>query len=618
MWTLLWKVAINHTARQRKLKVNTPTPIMNTSKQPKENESVLTNEDASKSTPPSTTPGNSAPTDLICSFCDKQLPLEKYKKCPCKTTFYCMNTGCQKEHWKVHKLEHRKIQKALDSVKNADVGDDDTKSGSKNTKTSTNRLKPIQKEGKDECPICLGDIPLDSEKFVRFTCCGKGLHHHCSKQLQSTKSKHIRDHCPLCRTKHASPEENIKRLQKWVKKKKAWAQYHLGNNCYHGDGVKKDVKHAVVLFKLAAEQGDANAQYNLGNMYSQGIGTKPDVKRAFELFTLSAEQGLAQAQFNLGCMYASGKCVEQSFLIAREWVAKAAAQGNEHAIAQLQLFDEHVKSTTTTSTDDKKETSSNTTTPQNDNDKKSTSSSTTTPQEEEQDECPICLEVLPRSPIKFLRNSCCGKGMNHACAKKKQTSRSMSYEQKSCCVLCRTKLPTKAGSKESIEQLRSWVERGKAWSMHILGGHYIKGIGVPKDEKRAVELYTMAAEQDYVEAIYNLGCMYYRGIGTEPDLIKGKELLMKAAIMGHFGGISALKQIDKTRGNTTPSFTPTRTSCSFCGIAHAPPEVKLNPCSACHSVFYCSKEHQTMDWKLTKYGGYGHKEQCKLLQNASK
>ena len=59
---------------------------------------------------------------------------------PCKTTFYCMNTGCQKEHWKVHKLEHRKIQKAFDSVKNADVGDDDTKSGSKNTKTSANRL----------------------------------------------------------------------------------------------------------------------------------------------------------------------------------------------------------------------------------------------------------------------------------------------------------------------------------------------------------------------------------------------------------------------------------------------------------------------------------------------
>ena len=60
-------------------------------------------------------------------------------------------------------------------------------------------------------------------------------------------------------------------------------------------GVKKDVKRAFVLSKLAAEQGDANAQFNLGTMYLKGDGTKPDVKRAVELITLSAEQGLAKA-----------------------------------------------------------------------------------------------------------------------------------------------------------------------------------------------------------------------------------------------------------------------------------------------------------------------------------
>ena len=36
-----------------------------------------------------------------------------------------MNTGCQKEHWKVHKSEHRKIKKALDSVKNKGEENDD-------------------------------------------------------------------------------------------------------------------------------------------------------------------------------------------------------------------------------------------------------------------------------------------------------------------------------------------------------------------------------------------------------------------------------------------------------------------------------------------------------------
>ena len=112
--------------------------------------------------------------------------------------------------------------------------------------------------------------------------------------------------------------------------------------------------------------------------------------------------------------------------------------------------------------------------------------------------------------------------------------------------------------------------------------------------------------------------MYCNGQGTERDIPKAKELYMRAATLGHVGAILILKKIDKAEGNTTSSFTPTRTSCSFCGVAHAPPDIKVNPCSGCHSVFYCCKEHQVMDWKLPKYGGYGHKQICKELQDLSK
>ena len=190
-----------------------------------------------------------------------------------------MNSGCQKKHWKVHKPEHRKIERSLDAVKKDGEKDDDTKSGSKNPKPI------IQQEEKDECPICLDDIPLDSSKFLRFTCCGKGLHIHCEKQLEQVESKNIRDFCPLCRSKRPTDEEMIKQLQKWVKKKKAWAQDLLGDKYKHGsNGVKKDAKRALVLHTLAAEQGDANAQYTLGVMYTNGDGMKRDVKRAVELY----------------------------------------------------------------------------------------------------------------------------------------------------------------------------------------------------------------------------------------------------------------------------------------------------------------------------------------------
>ena len=183
-----------------------------------------------------------------------------------------MNSGCQKEHWKVHKTEHRKIEKALNAVQNEGEKEDDTKSGSTNkTSSPTIQSKPIQKE-KDECPICLDVLSFDESKFERFCCCGKGIHNHCVEQLDDVKSKNIREYCPLCRTKRATTqEENIKRVQKWVKKKKAWAQFGLGTKYFHGEcGVKEDVKRAFVLYTLAADQDYAAAQCNLGVMYEHG------------------------------------------------------------------------------------------------------------------------------------------------------------------------------------------------------------------------------------------------------------------------------------------------------------------------------------------------------------
>jgi len=145
--------------------------MKNSHDQPKK-ESGSTDEGATESTPEPIPAAVSAP-NVVCSFCDKKLPLDKYKKCNCKTTFYCRNASCQKEHWKVHKKEHHKLCKALNAVKNEGEEEDDTKSGSKNkTSSPTIQPKPIEEE-KDECPICLGDIPFDSTKLHVLRVAGK-------------------------------------------------------------------------------------------------------------------------------------------------------------------------------------------------------------------------------------------------------------------------------------------------------------------------------------------------------------------------------------------------------------------------------------------------------------
>ena len=46
---------------------------------------------------------------------------------------------------------------------------------------------------------------------------------------------------------------------------------------------------------------------------------------------------------------------------------------------------------------------------------------------------------------------------------------------------------------------------------------YADGRGVDKDEKHAVELHTLAADQGHVEAQFNLGNMYRDGQGVDKD-----------------------------------------------------------------------------------------------------
>ena len=54
------------------------------------------------------------------------------------------------------------------------------------------------------------------------------------------------------------------------------------------------------MFRLAAEQGDAEAQNELGDMYYYGDGVPLDYNEAVKWFRLSAEKGDAYGQFSLG------------------------------------------------------------------------------------------------------------------------------------------------------------------------------------------------------------------------------------------------------------------------------------------------------------------------------
>jgi len=67
---------------------------------------------------------------------------------------------------------------------------------------------------------------------------------------------------------------------------------------------------------------------------------------------------------------------------------------------------------------------------------------------------------------------------------------------------------------DKFNKTRKLAEQGDASSQSYLGWMYNTGIGVKRDNKKAVEWYTKSAEQENAIGQYNLGLMYRLGQGV--------------------------------------------------------------------------------------------------------
>lgn len=85
-----------------------------------------------------------------------------------------------------------------------------------------------------------------------------------------------------------------------------------------------------------AQAGEAQAQLDLAQMYMQGKGTKPNDVEARKWCEKAANKGLPVAQRMYGMMLRDAYGAESRQIPkAREWLAKAAAQGD--AVAKMEL-----------------------------------------------------------------------------------------------------------------------------------------------------------------------------------------------------------------------------------------------------------------------------------------
>jgi len=84
--------------------------------------------------------------------------------------------------------------------------------------------------------------------------------------------------------------------------------------------------------------------------------------------------------------------------------------------------------------------------------------------------------------------------------------------------------------------LREWrplAEQGNAGAQFNLGFMYENGLGVPQDDKEAVNWYRKSAEQGYADAQYNLGNMYRQGLGVPQDDKEAVNWYRKSAEQGN-------------------------------------------------------------------------------------
>ena len=274
--------------------------------------------------------------------------------------------------------------------------------------------------------------------------------------------------------------------QETKKSNDADEQYKRGLRYLNGNGVQRDYVEAVRLFKLSAEQGNANGQNNLGFLYMNGQGVEKNDVEAVRLFRLSAEQGHSDGQCNLGVHYLDGQGVEKNEVEAVRLIRLSAEQGNPNGQYNLGVLYRDGRGV-------------------------------------EKDEVEAA-RLFKLSAEQGNPNGQSGLGGLY--------------------------LHGQGVEKDEVEAARLFklsAEQGNIIGQNGLGFLYSNGQGVEKNDVEAVRLFRLSAEQGDLDAMNNLGFMIAKGRGVTIDRAEGLKWIRKAASQGNENALQSLKEIEEEK-----------------------------------------------------------------------
>jgi len=244
---------------------------------------------------------NGTPTKKLCSKCGKES--DTLKKCTaCKCVWYC-DKDCQNRHWKEHKKECKVIKKELQ------------KRGGKLDLGNELDLGPLPDlPPRDECPICMRVVPIDSKLQAYAACCGKIICSGCNFQheFQARKANAERVQmeqtpvprtCAFCREPIANSEEElVARVRKRVELNDPRAMLNLAMAYGFGrHGLPVDQAKCIDLLRQSAGLGCVSAQCQLGSFYRTGdMGLEQNEEEGLSHWKEAAEGGCFISRNNLG------------------------------------------------------------------------------------------------------------------------------------------------------------------------------------------------------------------------------------------------------------------------------------------------------------------------------
>lgn len=142
-------------------------------------------------------------------------------------------------------------------------------------------------------------------------------------------------------------------------------------------------------------------------------------------------------------------------------------------------------------------------------------------------ECPLCCMNLPLYPDNHSVFICCSKTICDGCV-----LAAKSAGRGDTCPFCRE--PLRMTDSKMLKLIRARINAGDPEARDLLASFYGQGrFGLVKDETRAFEMRKEAAELRSINARYNLALYYENGIGVERDEEKALFHYEVAAMAGH-------------------------------------------------------------------------------------